>query len=162
MIDELEQIKNLIEEVIGKLKYIRDEYGNEEEYVNPEPKIKEGDVYWAIDGRGHLYDNQWENDLFDGDVFEIGNVFKTEAEAKFMVEKLKVIQELKQLARPFKPDASNWLIQYDNELDFFVLKPYKETVVSYGDFYFDDNEEAHKAISKIGEGRIKKYLFGVD
>ena len=216
MSDELKEIKNLIEEVIGKLKYIKDEYGLEEEwpkvgdrywyigdkgvgshtwrgdpidreirenngifkteeealnkleddiikkYAKPEPGFKDGDSYWSIDDLGLVERYRWDGDLFDRKMFKIGNVFKTEEEAEFMLEKLKVIQELKQLARPFKYGKDNHLIHYDYYAMKFEIFECITSQGAYGDYYFNSYDEAKEAVDKIGAERIKKYLFGVE
>ena len=153
MQEELQKLKEEFEERIRGLEI---KYKTEGEL-----EIKEGDNYWYVDGRGDIYNKQWEYDLFDGSLFEIGNVFKTKEEAEFAVEKLKVIKELKQLARPFKYGKDNHLIHYDYYAMKFEIFECITSQGAYGDYYFNSYDEAKEAVDKIGAERIKKYLFGV-
>lgn len=155
MNNELQEIKNLVSEFEGKLQAIKDKYSE------PEPEFKDGDSYWSIDDLGLVERYRWDGGLFDRKMFKIGNVFKTEEEAEFMLEKLKVIQELKQMARPFKAGSENFLIEFDHlNMDFIIILFHKWQP-AYDDFYFNTEEEAQQAIKEIGENRIKKYIFGV-
>lgn len=161
MTNELQEMKELFEQIDQRIKQL-EEKCKEEDDKWP----RNGDKFYAVDYTGEVINMVYGGVLWSEQeckqISKIGNVFKTKEEAEFAVEKLKVIQELKQLARPFKPGASNCMIQYDIELEIFVLNISEQKVVAYGDFYFNNQEEAEKAVEKIGEDRIKKYLFGVE
>lgn len=155
MIDELEQIKNLIEEVIGKLKYIKDEYGNEEEWP------KEGDDYWVISSYGLVNKHTWNDDCFDSIALGNNAIFRTVGEAQFEAERLKVLRELEKMGRPFDFAFLNLCIcLYAN--DKVGCRIERDVVSMYGNYYFRSEEEVKEAIEKIGEDRIKKYLFRVE
>lgn len=151
-----EEFRELIEEIGEWLKGLENKYNSKEEWP------KEGDYYWIIDDLGLFVRHCWRGSLFDKKMFKVGNIFKTEEEAEHTLEKLKVIQELKQMAGPFRTGRNNYLIQYDSMHDRLISVLYTERVVAYGNFYFYDEAELYKAIDRIGEGRIKKYLFGVE
>ena len=56
---------------------------------------QDGDEYWYLDTTGDILHEIWGDFRFEKDMLEIGNVFKTEEEAKFAVEKLKAEAELR-------------------------------------------------------------------
>ena len=56
---------------------------------------QDGDKYWYIKTTGDILHEIWGDFRFEKDMLEIGNVFKTEEEAKFAVEKLKAEAELR-------------------------------------------------------------------
>ena len=151
MNNELQQLR---EEFEQRIKALEDKHKEEEEWP------KEGDLYWFVDVRGGICNKRWENDLLDGDFFVSGNVFKTREEALFEIERRKVLHELRMMGRPFKSGEENWRFQLDGrnglevKYDLFYRVPYV-------DCYFDTKNEAREAVLKIGEHRIKKYLFGV-
>lgn len=60
---------------------------------------KYGNECWAIDGDGDLFDFVWN--LYDNQLhrLEIGNVFRTNEEAKREVERRKVLTQLRKLAK---------------------------------------------------------------
>lgn len=150
-----EELQKLKEEFEERIKELEDKCKTEEEWP------KEGDLYWFLDPRGGICDKRWENDLLDGDLFEIGNVFKTREEALFEIERRKVLHKLRMMGRPFKSGEENWRFQLDGRNDLEVKYDlfYR---VPYVDCYFDTKEEARQAIQKIGVNRTKKYLFGVE
>lgn len=150
-----EELQKLKEEFEQRIRELKDKYKPEGEW--PEG----GDDYWYIIASGEVSGSFWAYTMLDKQMLEFGNIFKTESEAEFMVEKLKVIKELKQLARPFKVGSVNHLIDFD-PLDMdFIISSFQVRQSAYGDFYFNTEEEAQQAITIIGEDRIKKYLFGV-
>ena len=98
----------------------------------------------------------------------MGNCFKTKEEAEFAVEKIRVYQELKQFADenngPInwkKSDFHKVCICYNHTAGRIEFSCHQYTDV-LGTFYFSSKELAQQAIKKIGEDRIKKYLFGVE
>ena len=133
-----------------------------------EPKEDEEDLYYIInDGVDYCFYNNDDTDQF---LMAIGNCFQTEEQAKFMIEKLKVIHELRKFAYQQHGGKINW---YDkNQEKFFVaynlFNKKVEVAFSYRlvvlpfQIYFDSEEIARKAIETIGEDRIKKYYFGVN
>ena len=117
-------------------------------------------TYWYIDSFGTVKDETWHKFIGDDFRFDIGNVFKTEEEAIFEVGRLKVIAELKKFSCKFRNDELNYYIFIDyktNNLETILSDNYMRF-----DFYFESNEKAKEAIEKVGEDRIKKYLFGIE
>ena len=127
--------------------------------------------YYVIHGDGDVERICYTNNPSDNRAIFMGNCFKTEEEAKFMVEKLKVIHELEKFA--FENNEEEIMSYFKNLLKakYFLrieIRSKKLEVVSsptheYLPFhiYFDSEEIAKKAIETIGEDRIKKYYFGV-
>lgn len=156
MTNELQEIKDLIEKIQQKITDIEDNNKEDEDW------IKRDVSYYYINENGLIIKDFFNYDPDDFSRFDIGNIFRTEKEARSAVEKLKVIQELKQMTGPLRTGKSHYLIQYDSMHDRLISVLYTERVVAYGNFYFYDEAELYKAIDRIGEDRIKKYLFGVE
>lgn len=122
------------------------------------PRI--GDKYWYLGDTGEILYENWDNVSFEEDRLGIGNVFKTEDEAKFAKKKLKVEAELRKFSRPFADGEENNHIKYSPSFDELSVL----TSFSYQDqgvFYFESKEKVQQAIKSVGEDRIKKYIFGV-
>ena len=124
-----------------------------------------GERYYAItNGTGKVDPLTWKNDDYDFDALSIGNVFHTEEEAKFEVERLKVITELKAFAEK-NNDEIDWAntltwkyyIGYLYEFDKVVANGIKQ--ILHNDTYFSSMEIAKRAIETVGENRLKKYYF---
>ena len=127
--------------------------------------FKDGDVYWFVDSVGRVYTMVWVNDYFDQQALENNAIFKTQEEAEFEAERLKVLRELEKLGRAFELSSLNYFISCKHSVG-----DSSELIIGcatlghscYGKHYFDDEKEAREAIEKIGAKRIKKYLFGIE
>lgn len=159
-----------------KLKELIEQYG-EYEVKNgfmelleePKPKtiynLKEDELYWFIGSAGEIRYAVYINDFFDEKRLEISNMFLKKKEAKFAVERLKVIAELKKYAKEFSDEE--WMNQSIGK--HYIIFDYEDHVINIGyvcytkvtDIYFETEEKAKKAIEAVGEDRIKKYYLGV-
>lgn len=120
--------------------------------------FSDGDQFYSISFDGKVNDDYWSDHQVDRERLSIGNAFKTEEEAKFEVEKRKVLHELSELTRPFSYGSNNWCfyLNSEGEIDYYAED---ESQYLYGDYYFDSMEEAIRAVEKIGKNRIHEYLF---
>ena len=149
---------------------LADDWEIVEETKNKDWKPKKGDKYYYINDAGSIFNYDCREDISDEAHLNISNCFKTEEEAKHIVEKLKVIHELQKFA-------------YENnekEIDWNASKQYKyylvydtedeELYVDYAvyckrepfNIYFTSSKIAKKAIEAVGEDRIKKYYFDIE
>lgn len=161
MTNELQEVKDLFEQIDQRIKQLEEKCKEEDDKW---PKL--GDTFYSIDWTGEVIEVEWGgfhcSERMGEQLLEIGNVYKTREEAEFMVEKLKVIKELKELARPFEPNEHNFSVCYDYRARGLGTLVYNVTHSAYGDFYFSNQIEAEQAVEEIGKERIKKYLFGVE
>lgn len=131
-------------------------------------KPNKNEKYCYIGGDGDIYHTVNVNLTVDDCIFSIGNYFKTDEEAEHMVEKLKVIKELRDFALEHNDEEIDWV---DNEQDKWEIS-YKDSNVEpicnnyyraqAFNIYFASKEIAQEAIKKIGEDRIKKYYFDME
>ena len=133
-----------------------------EEQAKEEQKFPQvGDTYWRIDDKGSVDNNFYKDYYTDNHRQAIGNFFKTEEQAEFAVEKLKVEAELRKFSRPFEYGKFNHYLFLDIDGDSF-----RTDVTSYcppqGAIYFESEEKTQEAVSVVGKERIKKYIFGVE
>lgn len=122
---------------------------------------QQDNTYWYVGMRGNIFTSQWEGFPSEVAMLKFGNIFRTEEQAEFAVEKLKVEAELWKFGRRFVVDESNCLISYEHgtgEIEF----RYSSFADVQGAIYFESKEKAQQAIEEVGEERIKKYLFGVE
>lgn len=127
------------------------------------PKIDE--KYFYVDYKADFFSTQNNNFNIDKRMLSIGNYFKTEEGAEFEVERLKVLEELKEFSYEFSDEEwkNKAITKYLLSYDFFnnnILIIYW-CMVKYNTLYFKTDEDAEKAIEKIGEDRLKKYYFKV-
>ena len=120
-----------------------------------------GERYWCINGGGVVNSCFWTSEQFDLNRYRIGNMFKTEKEAEFAVEKLKVEEELRKFSRPFKDNDNNYFMKIDSIYNTIVVYD-EECYQTQGVIYFESEKKAEGAIESVGEARIKKYIFGVE
>ena len=122
------------------------------------PKLEE--KYWYINNNSFPYKDTWVDTYVDDCRFDIGNVFKTQEDAEFQVERLKVITKLKQFSHEFTYGYRNFYINLSN--GDTLSYNYRSNVMVQGVIYFESEEKVNEAIEAVGEDRIKKYLFGVE
>ena len=163
-----------------KLKELVEKYGEQEvlcwaeradeslEWVNiklepPKPKtvwdLQEGDEYFLITTYGTAM-RKFAVGKSDNVYVKNGNVRLTEEEAEQDIERRKVETLLLKHGgrRWFKKDDSNYYMRVNTYGSLIISC----TVVGVqGVIYFDTPKQAEKAISEIGEERIKKALFEV-
>lgn len=144
----------------------------EEREVVEEPKWKprEGELYFYVNSNGEIeyryYKNRNINDKRR--ICNIGNYFKTDEEADHMVEKLKVIKELKELSN-IKFNMSDYL--KNNKIYYIAYDFTQNRIVPLFDnisrnipfnVYFSTKEDCEKAITKIGKERLERYYFDME
>ena len=129
---------------------------------NWEPK--EGDTYFYISGTGKVISDKFMPCLpSDIDKLLFNNAFQTAEEAEYMVEKIKIINKLRELSNINfnETDDCHYMIVYnkdDGEIisDFcYCLKPLPFNI------FFKTREDCENAISTIGEDNLKKYYFDI-
>ena len=152
MNEELQKLKEEFEERIRELEV---KYNPKEEWPS------HGEIYWAINAKGENSAYYWVDDGFDKTALENSAIFRTEEEAEFEAERLKVLRELEKIGKPFEIDGNNWSFCLNREYDFVFSTNYSYDE-KFGSYYFNTEDEAKEAVQKIGADRIKKYLFGVE
>ncbi len=129
----------------------------------------DGDKYYYLDNYGDVYCDHWKTvcddrpTAADADRRDIGNVFKTEEEARFERERLKVLNQLKRLSDDDQVwDGINlhYHIIYDKVADMFEVHMNSYLILSHG-YWFKSGESADAAIKAIGKDNLKKYVFNV-
>ena len=145
--DEIKELKQRIAELEEQV---------EQEQVFPQ----EGDTFWFLNTYGVVMGRDFKKDSVDSKILK-SNIFETQQEAEYALEKLKVEAELQEFSRLFVPGEKNWKISLDTMKNQFEIK-WNRAVISQGAFYFEDESEAMKAIHSVGADRIKKYIFGVE
>ena len=126
--------------------------------------------YFCIDGDGELDWDLCDDTRYTNSRMSIGNYFQTEQQAEFMIEKLKVIHELKTFAAENNDEEINW--NNDDQKKFFLYYNYIANEVSVDwvpyikdipfNVYFTGKSIAEKSIDAIGIERLKKYYFEVE
>lgn len=133
-------------------------------------KPKPQEMYYFLAGDGTP---TADHNLDDGNVekfISIGNCFETGKEAKHMVEKLKVIKELRDFALENNNEKIDWrdkcigkyFITYDFYDEEISVASYTFRNFLPFEIYFTSKEIAQKAIETIGADRIRKYYFDIE
>ena len=150
-----ERIEALETEFNEKIKALKAEAQREDDFP------RDGDEYWYIDDEGDILNEKWDGLDFEEYRLEIGNIYKTEDEAEFAIEKLKVETELRKFSTNFVLYKENWFLSLaDTRKDVRPL--YEHRNDTQGVIYFESREKAEEAMDTVSEERIKKYIFGVE
>lgn len=138
----------------------------EEKENNKGWKPKEGDTIFYITESGRVISGTFLSLLpSDNDKVLFNNAFQTREEAEHMLEKIKIINKLRELSNiKFNEtsDEAHYAIAYDveaNEITFNVSYYYKDLPFN---IYFATEEALKKAVETIGEDNLKKYYFDVE
>lgn len=159
-------IKNLTEAEEKEFYRLVEKMNGKEPDKKQDAKVKKpkyGDTVYYINYIGRIRKRTWINDEDDLDMWELGNIFFTEEEAKFAREKRKVEVELERYAKehngPILEDRYYILYdEYDEELTYDVLIDNK----AQGTVVFKSKQLVFDAIEAVGKDRILKYIFGVE
>lgn len=120
--------------------------------------------YYYITTSGDVAYNTFNTSL-DEYRLSFRNVFKTAEEARKMVEKLKIINKLRELSNiKFNDDCKkeHYVISYNNESKKIVCDVHHLFVREIPfNIYFKTEEDCKKAIETIGEDNLKKYYFDI-
>lgn len=132
-----------------------------DEYKKKQVWPQRGDKYWYIRFNNTIGHTVWDNMIEEFQMLEIGNAFRTQEEAEFKTEQLKVLHELEELA----DDDRQWYSRYYKHYYLEYNYNTNDVELNYGYslkhnmIYFKSEESAQKAIDEIGKDRLKKYYF---
>lgn len=130
-----------------------------------EPSL--GDLYYYINSNGDIKFSYYNT----RSIYKrcIGNFFKTDEEADHMVEKLKVIKELRDFALENNDKNVDWRDKCTGK--YFITYDFYDEEISTASYtfrnflpfniFFTSKEIAQKAITKIGKERFERYYFDI-
>lgn len=116
--------------------------------------------YFYIDSVGNICCATFNGFIVDEYRMDMGNLFKTEQEAKHEIERRKVITKLKKYSSEFDYGKRNYFMFYSNKYSKIMIGC--EEYIQRPDIYFESYEEAEEVIKKVGRERIIKYYLGVE
>lgn len=150
---EYEQRLEALEREIAELRRENVEDASE---IPPHPrwKPKKGEEYCIICDAVGTY--VWDNDDSDNSYYNTCNVFKTRDAAKFELERMRALAEMREW-------AGNWDDPYELSYDGCDVEAIRDALVcvSYGELRFATKEDAENCIKAVGKDRLIKYYFGV-
>ena len=128
--------------------------------------LQRGDKYYVTNDYMEVDNVTFDDDMDDSNYRKIGNCFLTKEEAEYELERRKIEAEMLRLGgrRTFKKGENNYYIVCDFDSSHFAIRIFNNKSDGFAPMtiYFDSAKECRNAIEKIGEDRIKKYIFGVD
>lgn len=141
-----------------------DELKNTEIEEKPKPphprwKPKYEEHYYYIAKNGEINGiNRWDGNSVDKQVYNSANIFMSEAEAEFALEKRKVLAEMNEWAGNNYDGA---YIYYHRPSDEIMINWDGNSTYCFGDIRFKCVDDAENCIKAVGKERIKKYYFGI-
>lgn len=129
-------------------------------------KVKKPEIgtpYFYLDSVGDIVNAVWDDTEYDNTRWDFGNVFLTEKEIVFAIEKRKVEVELERYAREHNDTilSEEYYIVYnknEKKLDYNIWYGCK----LQGAVVFSSKQLVFDAIEAVGKDRILKYIFGVE
>ena len=150
---EFDEMMKRHDEEFNKLMKDKIEYDKNKQNKVWKPNI--GDTYYFITEDGGISSNYWDDDGYDNDRFEFGNVFKTEEETE--IERNKTL---------IKRKVERWIKENDTvELDWYYNIQEKWNIhydYEYGDleisrYYTIKNNEFNLSSEELAEQCIAKF-----
>jgi hypothetical protein len=161
-IDEFEKKLAELEDLHAELKTQIAELKAQHEELpkppHPRWKPKDNELYYTNTGYGETCNWFYYSIGDDTRVigrYSIGNVFRTEAEAEFAAERLKVLAEMREWAG--NPNDLYRLV-FDYNTSEFTANISSRRYTS-GGMRFASRKDAENCIEAVGADRIKKYYF---
>lgn len=149
--------------------YEADLLASDWEYITYKGKIwqpNDGDAYYYICSTGCIsydtFSETWSQDKLRRNLC---NAFKTEEESKKMIEKIKIINRLRELSNiNFGNDINQLKYSICYDIDTKKVRPTTNRFSRLLPFelYFETAKDCQNAIDEIGEENLKKYYFDVD
>ena len=125
--------------------------------------------YWYLESVGEADCTTWEDWESDRRRLASGNIFKTQEDAEFFAEQLRVYAELRKFAepktRPWDCVTYHYYIACDCDESGKFEDPTPRYYVSTNrgaELYFESEERAKKAIDAVGADRVKKYYLHIE
>lgn len=130
---------------------------------NWEPK--EGDTIFYITETGRVISGTFLSLLpSDNDKVLFNNAFQTREEAEHMLEKIKIINKLKELSNIdfYDCETKKYALYYSPRFKSVCIQEHNCVKELPFSVYFATKEDCQKAIDIIGEDNLKKYYFDVE
>lgn len=127
-------------------------------------KPKEGDTIFYITESGRVISGTFLSLLpSDNDKVLFNNAFQTREEAEHMLEKIKIINKLRELSNiKFSENKSKYFIYYNFRENRVLCTETNYAKIIPFEVCFKTREDCQKAIDTIGEDNLKKYYFDVE
>lgn len=159
-------IKNLTEAEEKEFYRLVEKINRKEPDKEQDVKVKKpecGTRYYYLDGVGDIANTVWVGSEYDNVRWDLGNVFLTEKEIVFAIEKRKVEVELERYAKehnnPHMHPTEYITLDTENKIikDLSSLFNVPQGSIGFTSYaVFDD------AVNVVGKDRILKYIFGVE
>lgn len=128
-------------------------------------KPQRDETYYSIDRCGRIFEtNNVEYDT-DKRAIRFGNCFKTKEKAEHMLQKIRIIIQLRKLSNISFNDnckQEKFVIFYNTENQQIKITQHKFIREIPFNIYFKNKKDCQKAIETIGEDNLKKYYFDVE
>lgn len=137
----------------------------EEKENNKSWKPKEGDTIFYISESGRVISGTFLSLLpSDNDKVLFNNAFQTREEAEHMLEKIKIINKLKELSNIdfYDCETKKYALYYSPRYKSVSIQEHNCVKELPFNVYFASREDCQKAIDTIGEDNLKKYYFDVE
>ena len=159
-------IKNLTEAEEKEFYRLVGKMNGKETDKEQDAKVKKPEIgtrYFYLDSVGDIVNAVWDDTEYDNTRWDLGNVFLTEKEIVFAIEKRKVEVELERYAKEHNDptlEACYFILydEYNEEFDYDMLADCRPQ----GAVVFTSKQLVFDAIEAVGKERILKYIFGVE
>lgn len=157
---EIESLKTLLAEANKRLSDLECQIGQKLAWPCA------GDTYYFVDGDCDVVETKWDSDLHDNARRSVGNIYRTAADGDKAIERMRVLQQLQQLARDSWDGLectwaghkqAKYVLYFDHDGRKWEVSGYNHSQ-HVGQIHFHTEDAAEQAIQTIGEERLKTLL----
>lgn len=127
---------------------------------------KQSEIYYSILANGSIdYTTYDSNNRIDKQRLSSGNCFKTGEEARCMLEKIKIINQLRKMSNisfEGNTETKKWFVVYDCDCQKIGYNYMYTNKIAPFNIYFATQKDCENAVKEIGEDNLKKYYFDVE
>jgi len=156
------EIKNMINELTDALKKFTEMYEKESNVWKPE----NGETYWFVRSTGSVDTDRWYNNSVDVYRHDIGNCYRTEAEAVYYRDRRLTETALRRFALENNGEFGydRCFLYFDCSIETMSIYQCQWACIGWktSDISFSSRGIAINAIESIGEENLKKLFLSYD
>lgn len=122
-----------------------------------------GDKYYYISNTGSILYYMYDEDVTNKAIISIGNCFETREEAEHMLEKIRIINQLRKMSNIdfYDCETKKYALYYSPRYKSVSIQEHNCVKELPFSVYFATQKDCENAIKAIGEWDLKKYYFDI-
>lgn len=160
LVDQVNKMRRDIDFLAAKLLHMNSQEQSKPMPPNPRWKPRLGEGYYTLGANGLISPIiSYADDICTDYIYQSGNIYHTEEDAKFAKKRLQVLADMREW-------AGNWndkfVLLYRSDKDAVSAESIVPSCDTFGEMRFVTQEDARNCIESVGEDNIIRYYFMID